>query len=204
MAKKPENIFDAIADAGDKVKETKKIDLGPVSRMVEKQGMLEAKEDPEMIRRLNKVINDYKISIKTIETCLKDRNKELFRVRQQQIPELMKEFGLDAVKTTEGTSIKIVGDISVTKKDEAKLFKYLRANKAGDLIKNQVIVTVEDEKERKEVIETLDKTSCCYVAKEGIHAGTLKKHIKALKKEGKVIPEDAVSVFDYEYSKIQS
>lgn len=203
MAEEKVDIFAAIEEAGDKDKESKKVDLGPISRMVEVQAMLEAKADTDLVRRLNKVIKDYKISIGTIQECLKDRNKELYRVRQQQIPEMMKEFGLDALKTTDGTSIKIMGDISVTKKDEQKLFKYLRANKAGDLIKNQVIVSVEDNGEREEVIEALDNTSCCYVAKETIHAGTLKKHIKSLQKEGKQIPEDAVAVFNYEYSKIK-
>jgi len=198
-----EDIFSEIEKAGEEVKKAKKVDLGPISRMVEVQSMLEGKADDELVRRLNKVIKDYKISIGTITECLKDRNKELFRVRQQQIPELMKEFGLDAVTTTDGTSIKIVGDISVTKKDDKKLFKYLRANDAGDLIKNQVIVSVNDEKERLEVVAALDETMCSYESKEGIHAGTLKKHIKALKKLGKAIPEDAVAVFDYEYSKIK-
>lgn len=203
MAKKPENIFDAISEAGEKVKKDKKVDLGPLSILVEKQGMLEGKADPDLVRRLDKVIKDYKISIGTISECLKNRNKELFRVRQQQIPEIMKEFGLDGVKALDGTSIQIVGDISITKKDEQKIFKYLRDHEAGDLIKNQVIVTVDNEEERKEVIESLDKTSCCYEAKEGIHAGTLKKYIKSLKEKGKQIPEDAVAVFDYEYSKIK-
>lgn len=203
MAKKPENIFDAIEEAGAKVQETQKVDLGPISVLVEKQGMLEAKGDPDLIRRLNKVIKDYNISIGTIEDCLKDRKKELFRVKQQQIPEMLKGFGLTAIEALDGTSIEIKKDFSITKKDEAKIFKYLRDNKSGDLIKNQVIVTVDDEKERLEVIETLDKTSCSYEAKETIHSGTLKKHIKGLKKKGKAFPEDAVSVFDYEYSKIK-
>lgn len=203
MSKETPDIFSDIEKAGDEVKKTQKVDLGPVSRMVEIQGMLEAKANPDLVRRLNKVIKDYNISIDTIAECLKERNKELFRVRQQQIPEIMKEFGLDAVTTTDGTSIKIVGDISVTKKDDEKLFKYLRANNAGDLIKNQVIVSVNNEEERLEVVKVLDGTVCDYAIKEAIHAGTLKKHIKALKKEGKVPPEDAVAVFDYEYSKIK-
>ena len=202
MSDKPENIFESIEKAGDEVKEKQKVDLGPISRMVERQGMLEAKADNGLVRRLNKVIVDYNISIGTITECLKDRNKELFRVRQQQIPEMMKEFGLDGVTATDGTKIDIKKDFSVTKKDEVKLFKYLRSHKSGDLIKNQVIVTVDNEEERLEVVEALDEARCSYEVKEGIHAGTLKKYIKGLKKEGKAIPEDAVAVFDYEYSKI--
>lgn len=199
----PGNIFEAIEKAGDKAQESKKVDLGPLSVLVEKQGMLESKLDKNHVSELNKIILDNNLSIETIAECLKMRNKELFKIRQQQIPEVMKEFGLTEVKALDGTSIKIVGDINVTKKDDAKLFKYLRDNKAGDLIKNQVIVTVEDEKERLEVITELDKTSCSYETKEGIHAGTLKKYVKELKKEGKQIPEDAVGVFDFEYSRIK-
>lgn len=199
----PENIFEAIEEAGDEVKESKKIDLGPLSKAVEKQGMLEGPVNTLHVKNLNQIIIENDLSIETLEECLKIRKKELYKVRQQQIPEIMKEFGLSDVKTLDGTSIKIVGDIQVTKKDETKLFKYLRENKAGDLIKNQVIVTVESEEQRKEVVASLDKTDCCYEAKEGVHAATLKKYIKDLQKEGKKIPEDAVNVFDYEYSKIK-
>lgn len=203
MAEKPENIFEAIEEAGEQVKEKQKVDLGPISKMVERQGMLEGDADPDLVRRLNKVITDYNVSIGTIEDCLKDRKKELFRVKQQQIPEMMKEFGLNAVEAVDGTFINIKKDFSVTKKDESKIFKYLRDNKSGDLIKNQVIVMVENEDERLEVIKSLDKTSCSYESKEGIHAGTLKKFIKELKEKGKAFPEDAVAIFDYEYSKIK-
>jgi hypothetical protein len=197
------DIFSAIEEAGDEIKEERIIDLGPISRLVEKQAMLEGPVDISMEDRLSRFIQKENVSVATIEECLRNRKKDLYKVRQQQIPEIMKSFELDAITTTSGTEIKIIGDISITRKSDEKLFDYLRSNDAGDLIKNKIIVSVDNEAERRYLAKKLEEEDCIFESKEDIHSGTLKKYLKELKKEGKAVPEDAVSVFDYEYSKIK-
>ena len=196
-----DDIFKEIEEAGDKVKKEQTIDLGMISRLVESQVMLERKANDWNVNKIISFSRTNEYSIEDLEEALKLRKKVLFNIRQVQIPEVMKEFGLDSIKTTTGTTIKIKGDISVSIKDETNFFKYLRENEAGDLIKEVIIVSVTSE-ERKEVIDTLDQTECVYETKEGIHAQTLKKYIKGLREKGVKVPENLVSIYEYQFSKI--
>lgn len=200
---KPDDIFGALEEAVDREQEEKTVDLGPISRLVEKQGRLESVANGIDVDTLYKKVLEIDASINTIEEVLKRRKKDLFQVRQQQIPDLMQEFGLSTVSTSDGVKIKIEKGVSVTTKSTEKLHKYMRDNGAGDLIKNQVMVTVANEEERKEVIGKLDETMCEYKNKEGVHSATLKKYVKDLLEEGKQLPPEAANVYEYEYSKIQ-
>lgn len=200
---KPSDIFGALEEAADREQEEKTIDLGPISRLVDKQGRLESKADQTDVEILYQEVLRTDASIDTIEEVLKRRKKDLFKVRQQQIPELMQEFGLSTVATSGGVKIKIEKGVSVTTKSQEKLHKYMRANGAGDLIKNQLMVVVANEEERKEVVAKLDETMCEYKPKEGVHSATLKKYVKDLLEEGKQLPPEAANVYEYEYSKIQ-
>lgn len=197
------DIFKDIEAAADEDKKDKVIDLGPISRLVDKQHMLEKSAIELDVNCLYAYIKEHDISMATLEEATKKRAKDLFNVRQVQIPELMKEFGLNAIESSSGVKIKIMDGLSVTVKDKDKLHKFLRDNDAGDLIKNNVTVEVENEEKRKEVVELLEKHDFSVTSKEAVHAATLKKHVKGMLEKGKAIPEESLKTYEYEYSKIK-
>lgn len=197
------DIFADIEAAADSEKESRKIDLGPVSKLANQQAKLEAKVHEKTAEVIHAFVKKLGGSVADVEEALKMRKKDLFNIRQVQIPELMKEFGLDALTTTDGSQIKIMDGISVSVRDPDKFFKYLRDNNAGDLIKNQVIVQVTNEEKRKEVIALLEETDFAFEAKESVHAATLKRYVKDRLAEGIKVPEDIVNTFEYQFSKIK-
>jgi len=198
-----DDIFADIEEAADKDKEDKTIDLGPISRLVDQQAMLERTALETHVQNLYSFIKLNNMSIETIEEAMKLRAKDLFKVRQVQIPEMMKEFGLNAIESTSGTAIKIMDGLSVTIKDADKLHAFLRKNEAGDLIKNKITIEVENEEKRKEVVKLLESKELNYEVKEAVHNATLKKHVKDLRKDGKDLPNESVKIYEYEYSKIK-
>lgn len=205
QAKNSTDIFADIAKAGKEEQQKQQVDLGPITRLVDTQAMLEGGKNDDHVSDIYNFINEMDASIETLEEVMKLRKKDLFNVRQVQIPEMMKEFGLEEVRSTSGTSIKIMDGLSVTVKNADKLYQFLRDNEAGDLIKDVVIVMADADTEKvmKEVIESLNKIDCLFERKESVHNGTLKKYVKELLKEGKTVPEEAVNLYQYEYSKIK-
>lgn len=202
MTEAPENIFAEITKADNEIKKTQKIDLGPISRLVDQQAMLEAKLDQTNADSLYQIVKENSMSLADLAEVAKMRGKDLFNVRQIEIPELMKEFGLTVVESTSGTKIQILDGINVTVKDKAAMHKFLRDTHAGDLIKDNIVITMDDEKERKEVMEVLENTMCSFVQNESVNGQTLKKHVKGMLEKGETIP-DSMSIYEYKYSKIK-
>lgn len=199
------DIFSDIEAAAEKEEEQlrKEVDLGLITKLVNRQLSLEEKANEDRVNKIMTLVDSIGASIGDIEEALKQRKKVLFNIRQIQIPEIMREFGLESITTLQGKKIEIKGDISVSVKNQERLFWYLRENDAGDLVKNQVIVDVSNEGERQEILELLERTACSFEAKESVHASTLKKYVKDCLEKGQKIPEDIVSTFEYQFSKIK-
>lgn len=198
-----EDIFGDIEKAADEDNAKKQIDLGPISRLVKKQAILEGPANPKIVGALYTQLIGMGGSVKDLEEALKILNKDLFQVRQVQIPELMKEFGLDGIQTDTGTKIEIKDGISVSVRDKEKLHAYIRSQDSGDLIKDSITIETDTEESRKEVMELLEKIDCMFERKEGIHSGTLKKFIKDGLAKGNKPPDEAVNIYEYRFSKIK-
>jgi len=183
--------------------EEQKIDLGPISRLADQQALLERDATEDLVIQIYDLVSKLKASVEDVEEVLKRRKKDLFDIRQTQIPEIMKEFGLSSLKTSAGNKIEIKTGISITVRNKDGLYSYLRNNGAGDLVKNIITVDVENEEERKEVIAKLDETMCSFDSSESVHSATLKKYVSDALKEGKQMPEDVLNVYQYEFSKLK-
>ena len=197
------DIFKEIEEAGDKVREKQEIDLGPISRLADRQKLLESKSTEKNIDSIYGLACRLNASIEDLEEALKKRKKDLYNVRQVQIPELMKEFGLDSITTINGAKIKIQDGVSVTTKDQSALFIYLRKHNAGDLIKNQIIIPTDNEESRIKITKLLEDIQAPFEEKASVHSATLKKYVKDKLKEGIKIPEKIVSTFEYKVSKVK-
>jgi hypothetical protein len=200
-----QDIFaDMEAAAAQIEKENQQIDLGPISRLVDKQQMLEAKPGLDRVKKLLKLVDEIGASVADIDETVKQRKKHLFNVRQVQIPEMMRGFGLKSVTTETGTTIEIKDGLSVTVKSADRLYAFLRQKGLGDIIKDTITVAVDDEKSGKGVIESLEKLGVLFNRKEAVHGGTLKKQCKLLLEKGETVPPEVATLYQYEYSNIKN
>lgn len=202
---KPTDIFSDIEAAAEEDAKNKTFDLGPLTPMIEKQKRLEAKPNTEEVDYLYNVFVERGSSISDVEEALKNLKKDLFRIKQNQIPEFMKGVGLKEVKTEDGFKLKIEDGISITVRDRLVLNAFIRSQNYGSIIKDAIIVELgeispEELEQINNILETID---CSYERKESVHGQSLKKFIKDMMKAGIDIPKDSANVFEYQYSTIE-
>lgn len=194
--------FQKAAETDEQEKE-KEIDLGRISRLVDIQAAMERDPDNRNVNQLYNHIKRERYSNNDVEEALKLLGKDLFRVKQQQIPELMDEYGLESITTKSGDTIKIEKGLSLSVRDHDKLHAYLRKHNYGDLIKNVITVPIRGESLRKEVTDFLQANNTPYDQKEAVHHKTLSAHIKKGLETGQVPGDDIVNIHEYKYSKIK-
>ena len=83
--------------------------------------------------------------IAAIEEQLKNKKEEADHISSKVIPELLAEQGLSEIKLADGSKVSVKKEFRCTlPKDEAKreqAYEWLRNEKLGDIIKNNVFVT---------------------------------------------------------------
>lgn len=149
----------------------------------------------------------------------KEQNKIYQELSQSLIPDLLKQYNLSEMKLGDNSKIIVKEDVSVTIKDEAAFFKYLKDKKdyaiikdtmtiynpSGELvkiIKNQIIL--EDDASE-------DPTDTEYELSRKIHPQTLKAYArKELERIDLVdedvslsFPPDSISIYVYNKTKIK-
>lgn len=197
------DIFGALAEAAEEVGEQQKqaVDLGPISELADKQSRLDAKENKTIARLIYDHAINMGASVKDVEGALKLIKKDLFDVKQNQLPELMGSFGLTEVTTDNGAKITIKDGLSPTVKDAEKLYDFVREIGDGAIIKDNVTVSLNEEV-ADSLFEVLVGLDLEYDRKQGIHAATLKKWCKDKLADGVNLPE-AISVFEYKYAQLK-
>ena len=127
---------------------------------------------------------------------------------QQTIPDAMTEIGLKEFTTADGVGIEIRPEIqiSIPKASESKALAWMRKNKLADLIKTQLAFAFGrgDDKAMEQMMAAARKEfkEIPMSAKSGVHAQTLKAWAKERRKDGKDIPTDLFSLYEYQQAKI--
>ena len=92
----------------------------------------------------------------SLEEQVKNKKEEIDEISSRIIPELLAEQGLSAIKLADGSNVSVKKEFRCTlPKDEVKreaAYQWLRNEKLGDIIKNNVFVTFgkgEDDKAKQ-------------------------------------------------------
>lgn len=121
--------------------------------------------------------------IATLETQVNRKKQELYIHSTVTLPDLMATAGMDEFKTKTGVNVAMKTEIkaSVTKANMPAACAWLRENRFGALIKNQVIAEFgmgEDEK-AAEALTVLNQAHVKHVKQqETIHSGSLTAWVK--------------------------
>ena len=136
---------------------------------------------------------------------LKLAKKDLAKVQNSSLPEMMSGLGFDQLKTTNGKTVEIARgiDASVTQANKEPAFKWLKKKGHQAIIKTELklVYTGKEVEKMSKTFDTLDSAGIPYALKEGIHPGTLKAFVKEELNEGHQLP-DSITVFEYGIAKI--
>jgi hypothetical protein len=166
---------------------------------------------------------DMTAEIAEMEQALKARKAELQKIMMEELPSLMMEESLQEFKLESGAMVKIKnivsgslpapGTIEKAKGDDKKELiarlkeglAWLRKNKAGDLIKNQVSVLLPAgaDKVAQEAAAALRKLKLSPVRTMTIHPQSLNGYLREAIANGKDIPQKTFSLFIGQIAEIE-
>lgn len=131
---------------------------------------------------------------------------QLKTLEEITLPDALRSAGISEFKLDNGAKVYLDEDmkISVPKKNMSDVCTWLRDNKHGDIIKNEIVVPIAKGKESEAQVEKLEtqlsRLKLVYTREESVHSGTLKALLKEQRAKG---VELNLSMFGaYEYSKV--
>ena len=152
---------------------------------------------------------EHQINLETTVDALTEdlvtAKKDLKKIQEGALPEMMHGLGFDLLKTATGYTIKIDRGIaaSITKANQAAAFAWLKKTKNEAIIKTELkmVYTGMEEKKLSKVFKVLDKAGIQYGINEGIHSGTLKAFVRNELEDGREV-DKSITVFEYGIAKI--
>ena len=145
----------------------------------------------------------------TLEEQLKHKKEEMLSIRQEKIPELMREKNLTQLKLNDGSSIDVQPfyGINIPKDPDqrATAYQWLRDNNLGDIIKNEVFARFGRDEDGKALEFTKLATANGYEVQQDmtVHSQTLKGTLRELHEKGADLPpEDIFKTFVGRQAKI--
>ena len=151
---------------------------------------------------------DLEDDVARLTNDLAEQQKKLKQVSEVDLPTAMKEIGLKDFSLATGEKIEIKHGLaaSITKAHEVEAFSWLMKNRAGSLIKNQVVVSFgmkQDAMARKFLRDMARrKVRLEYQQKKSVHPQSLAAFCRTQIEEGKEIPMDLLGVYEYDRAKV--
>tara|TARA_R110002096_G_scaffold159360_9_gene325202 strand:- start:441 stop:1034 length:594 start_codon:yes stop_codon:yes gene_type:complete len=133
------------------------------------------------------------------EQLLKDKKKALYKITDEQLPEVLEEMGLQKFTLTDGAeiSVKPLYAASIPRDRKSEAFQWLRDHEFGDLVKNNVTVTFgrgEDDT-AKEFVGLCGSQGFTPSQLEKVEPMTLKAWLRERVEAGDPIPLDLFGAF---------
>jgi len=157
--------------------------------------------DLQRVVQLAELLLKLRENVERLETQLENAKKDMRRVEQEDLPDLMQELGLETfkLKTGETVEVKPEVDCGITEERRARAHDWLTANGFGGLIKTEVVAKFGRD-EREEAVRAANLINGEMV--ERVHPSTLKSFIKEQMAAGNPVPFDLFGVHPYNKVKI--
>lgn len=139
--------------------------------------------------------------IADLEARLKDRNKDLKKVSEEDLPDLMMELGMMEFKLTSGKTVKVKQDF-YAKIPEARFTEavaWLDGRGFGGIVKATVTAPfgMSERDKALELVDNLKHHGVAVEMKQGIHPSTLKSFIKERLEKEERIPFDLFGIVPF-------
>lgn len=145
--------------------------------------------------------------VKDADTALKLAQDRLARVAEVDLPDALAACGLAEVKLEDGARVTVAPEYyaNISAERRASAFAWLRDQGHGDLIKNQITVSLgrgEDETAHK-VKQQLDAVGVTYAELENVHPQTLKAFVREQIETGAGLPQETFGVHIKRVAKVR-
>ena len=137
--------------------------------------------------------------IANLKEQLKKKEDYRTKLSEEVLPSLFSEVGLSELKLSDGRKIKVSEYYTATPlvENRTKVFKWLRDNGFGDLVKNQVTCSFgrnEDEKARG-LMSELNGKGLEPSQREWVEPSTLRAFVREQYEKGKELPMDLLGAY---------
>ena len=151
--------------------------------------------------QLAELLIELRKNVERLEGELEAAKKDMRRVEQEDLPDLMQELGLETFKLKTGETIEVKPEIDcgITEERRARAHEWLVANGFGGLIKTEVVVKFGKD-EHEAAVACAQQVGGEMV--ERVHPSTLKSFIKEQMAAGHAVPFDLFGVHPYSKVKI--
>lgn len=151
------------------------------------------------VAEIAREVGEKEKKISNLEQELKDRKKDLLKLTDEELPNILNELGLTSFKLEDGSSISVKQTYGASIKVENRpaAYQWLRDNGYDDIIKNQIICVFargEDEKANS-FKETAEKEGYIPQQKTEIHPQTLRAFVKERVENGDEFPMELLGVY---------
>ena len=137
--------------------------------------------------------------VKDLDTELKEAKKELLRISDEEIPNLMTETGLSSFKLDDGSSLEIknIYGASILVANREKAYDWLRDHGHDDIIKNKVVATFGrgQEDDAKVFMRVAYDNGVATDQESKIEPQTLKAWVKERMEAGEEFPMELFGAF---------
>lgn len=144
--------------------------------------------------------------VASAEKVLSDLKERLRKIKCEAIPAAMDQAGVKEFTLLDGRKLKVEEKIkaSIPEQFKLKALDWLRSNEGGPLIKNKVVAMfgMGQDKQATELLSNLSMQGLNVTQDQAVHPASLTKFVRLRLEDGKTLPEDLFSVFQYRETKI--
>ena len=174
------DLFEDMEEQSSNIENLEQSDLTSVASLAKKQKNQEQK-------------------VKDLEAELKEAKKELLRISDEEIPNLMSETGLSSLKLDDGSSldIKNIYGASILVANREKAYDWLREHGHDDIIKNRGVATFGrgQEDDAKVFMRVAYDNGVATDQESKIEPQTLKAWVKERMEAGEEFPTELFGAF---------
>jgi hypothetical protein len=151
-------------------------------------------------------VQDVEEEIGELERTLKERQKALWYLQTEILPEKMDEIGMKCFTLQDGRKVEVLDAVkaSIPKAKRLAAHQWLRENGHGSLIKNVVKATFGKGEDKMAQKLRVDLEAAGYLTDqdESVHASTLKAFVREQLEQGAELPADLLGIFEYRTTKV--
>lgn len=170
----------------------------------------QAPVDEEQLKKLSRLAEMQVATeddIAKLEEQLKAKKKDLQKLAEKEIPELMTEIGMAEFKLTSGYGVKIEKGLtaSITGKKKQPAIDWLVANGYGDIVSADLSVPFSNGERTKavEMCSTLLEQGIIAKVSDDVNTGTLKSVIRERLEQGLPVPLETLGAYEWKKSVIE-
>ncbi len=158
------------------------------------------------VAALSRILIEREARVSTLEAELSQAKRDVLKTKREDLPELLREFGLSEIKLTDGSKVTIKEDVEarITEENKERALAWLVEHEASGLIKTNVDVKFNrgDRAAAIALAQQLSRTFDSVEVAESVHPQTLKAFVREQMAAGRAVPFDLFSISPFSFASV--